>query len=182
MSTNTKKSRKRLPVISLRIIFVIFIVVAVISILEITNVVNIIGRNNHADTKGGTSNVEPLVNNIDYGPPKPEDTITSPEKSSIQNQTTDPLDTNKITVNITRANRNSVGVYIEKLNGGTCTLSIIQAGIEKINKSADVISQTDYSTCEGFDIDSSKLDSSPFTVKITVSFNGRTGVSTQEVN
>lgn len=128
------------------------------------------------------------VNTINYSEPTNQDKAeSSRNKNEITQNMDKPIDVNQssdlpISVTITRANRTIIGVYIEKLPEGTCELSITQKGIEKISMRAKVIAQADYSTCEGFSVESSKLDETPFNVNISVISGNRKGSANQEVN
>lgn len=180
MSNNTKNKKN---ILKNKFVWIIFSILAVVVlfVLEATNSINIVGSNSK-DLVGETTSRPTPSNTIDYDSPKSDDIVVSPEKSS----TTEPkLDNStksgNISVLITTADRSSIGVYIEKISSGACNLSITQSGIEKISMTANVIEQRDYSTCQGFDIDSTKLDSSPFTAKVTINSDTRTGIATKEV-
>lgn len=128
------------------------------------------------------------VNTINYSAPNDQDKAeSSRNKDEIIQNMDKPADINQssgtpISISITRASRTNVNTYIENLAEGTCNLSVTQAGIEKISMSAKIISQASYSTCEGFSLDSNKLDSAPFKVNISVTNGDRVGSASQEVN
>lgn len=174
------KSKKQ----SIVVLAVVVIIASLLVVLGLINKIDVIGNKNTTPSlPPASSDSTPPESKIDYSPAKPEDTVVSPEKNlSAPEETPKPTIDSPISVLITRASRQSVGVYIEKLNEGSCSLSVIQNGSEKISMNAKVIPQKDYSTCEGFEIDSTKLNGSTFTVKVTVSSSGRTGSATQEVN
>jgi len=149
--------------------------------LELTNVINI--RKSPAVTAPTDSAIPQQTNTVDYGPPREEDSVTSPEK--ITTPMPDSKSTNtsaEISVLITRASRSSVGMFIEKIDTGICVLTVTQSGIEKIKMESAVIQERDYSTCQGFDLDSTKLDSTPLTIKLSVISGSRSGSAVQEVN
>ena len=149
--------------------------------LELTNVINL--RKSPVVTAPTDSAIPQQTNTVDYGPPRAEDSVISPEKITTPKPDNKPTDTSaEISVLITRASRSSVGVFIEKIDTGKCILTVTQSGIEKINMESAVIQERDYSTCQGFDLNSTKLDSTPLAIKLSVISGNRSGSATQEVN
>ena len=185
MLKNTKNSSKKILFTKkyVLILALLFMALAFI-ILELTSTINVFDKNGSNDSTTTSLDSNSKTASVDYGPTKPEDVVVSPEKGGIKSEeiNADTGATNEnINVSITRASSESVGIYIEKLISGTCEFTITQSGIVKIAKTASVIPVADYSSCEGFDIDPNILNSTPFTVKVTVKSNGRTGIAIQEV-
>lgn len=162
-------------------LFFVIIVTPLIYLLEITNTINLI--KNSSSTPINQDTTELTTNTVDYGPPRTEDSIVSPEKITTPKPESKPSDTSaEISVLITRASRSSVGVFIEKIDAGKCVLTVTQSGIEKIKMESVVIQERDYSTCQGFDLNPTKLDSTPITIKLSVISGNRSGSAKQEVN
>lgn len=164
------------------IISAILLISLLISIfyLDLSNKIKVF-NNKEDSTQTTNQNYSENVNKVDYGPPKPEDTVISPEKTNKDPKEEVLPKGSPISVLITRANRDSVGVYIEKITEGICELKVTQNGVEKINITAKVIAQSEYSSCEGFRLDSSKLDGSVFKVTVSVTSGDRLGSTSQEV-
>jgi len=176
--TNSKKN-----ILVNKYVWLVFLAILAIAItfLEVSNTTNFIGKKPDDMLNKNSTQASP-TNTVDYGPPKDEDKVISPEKNNAPKTSESTTNTSAdISVVITRANRGSVGVFIEKIDGGTCKLSVMQSGVEKISMTADIFQERDYSTCKGFNFDSSSLDNSPIIIKVTVSSGSRTGMATQEV-
>lgn len=174
------KTNKKRPSIKIKVsVFLLLIALAGFFVAYITNVKK--GNDNNND------NVSNSMNTTNYSEPTELDKAeSSRNKNSVIESMNTPVDEKKspsepISVTITRSSRTNVGVYIEKLAEGKCNLSIIQNGIEKIAMNAKIITQSDYSTCEGFFIDSSRLENTPFTIIVKVSSGDRNGSANQEV-
>lgn len=175
MTNKIKKHKKS------KIIFIIPVILLISFVyLGLSGIINLLNNNDSPQTTN--QNYPENVNKVDYGPPKPEDTVISPEKINTDTREEASSQDSPISVLITRASRESVGVYIEKITEGTCQLRVLQNGTEKINITTKVIAQSEYSSCEGFSLDSSKLDSSAFNVTVNVNSGDRSGSASQEVN
>lgn len=159
--------------------------VVFLALLSLSTVLYVYFRNNRESD--AQEQIAPL-NTINYSAPTDQDKAeSSRNKDEIIQNMDKPADTNQssgipITITITRASRTIVSTYIDKLDEGTCNLSVTQAGVEKISMSAKITSQASYSTCEGFSLDSNKLDNAPFKVNISVTSGDRVGSASQEVN
>lgn len=182
MLKNTKNSSKKgLFTKKYAVVLVLLFVVSLLIGLELMGSINVFGKNSGGVEITSRDDVTKTVS-VDYGPPKPEDSVISPEKSSAT-ETKEQLasQSSELSVLITRASRDSVGVFIEKIDSGICKLSVTQSGIEKISMTAEIIQERDYSTCRGFDLDSTKLDNAPLTVNVSVTSGSRIGAVSQEV-
>lgn len=147
-------------------------------------------RKNTSDTDVTlTDESSELTSRINYSEPSSgeksdskrnkDEVINNMDKPVISEQT----NTNApISISITRATRNIVSAYIERVNEGICSLSIKQNSQVKISMSSKVIALADYSTCEGFSIDSTLLEPTKFIVNLTVTSGSRKGSASQEVN
>ena len=85
----------------------------------------------------------------------------------VQYDGTDPNNAGGITGVITYAD--------QYLNGGNCTLKVLQGGSNVYNATAAVIDSVSTSTCEGFNVPVSSLPSGNVDIIISISSNGKTG-------
>ena len=176
-----KKINKKVLNVPFIALITLSLFIVIIKLYRDAEMFGLNGQQTKKDAPSSDSTSRP--NTVNYEPPKQEDMIISPEKNNTPKPDSPMIDSAAaISVLITRASRSSVGVLIEKINNGKCILTVNQSGLEKVSVESVVVQERDYSTCQGFDLDSSKFASTPITIKVTVSSNGRTGVATQEVN
>ena len=98
---------------------------------------------------------------------------TKPATTS-PNADSPPPQAQNIDLSAKRESNNSVTVFT-KLTGvsnGTCSLSV-QNGSSSYLNSADIIYQTEYSTCAGFSVPIEKLGSGTWNISLTVTSGGQ---------
>ena len=98
----------------------------------------------------------------------------------VQYDGTDPNSAGGITGVITYAGVSGSNLMIrvnidQYLNGGNCTLKVLQGGSNVYNATAAVIDSASTSTCEGFNVPVSSLPSGNIDIIISISSNGKTG-------
>lgn len=112
------------------------------------------------------------------------DQATNPKGSSGSDTPPSPVPGNNgksvVGVTITAANQNNGTVQIRALiaavdTGGTCTLTLSQAGHQTVTKTAGTQNLSSTSTCQGFDIPVSELSTGTWSIAIAYSSSTLTG-------
>jgi|GEM_PF-4357480 len=98
-------------------------------------------------------------------------------KNSTPPATTPSNDT--LTVTFTHISTTSLGVLIQGLVSGTCTLTLTKPGSTTVTMTADTFQSASSSTCQGFNYDATD---GGWTATVTVKTNGgATGSATQAI-
>ena len=97
----------------------------------------------------------------------------TPGAKGSSDTTSTPTNTAKsITMEISRqSNMVIVSTRLYGIASGTCALSITN-GTKSLNKTADVIYESEFSTCAGFSIPISELGNGSWTVQVTANGSG----------
>lgn len=104
---------------------------------------------------------------------------------TTQNSTTTTTTPDTLAVTITAANKNGNTLQIRSLidaviGSGTCSLTLSN-GSSVVTKSASIQAGPNNSTCTGFDVPVSELSTGTWTIKITVTSEGKTGTAQSQV-
>ena len=109
------------------------------------------------------------------------------QKKVKQYEGEDPNKAEELTGAITYAGVNNgvlmIGMNIDQfLSEGNCTLSLMRGGDVIYSADAKIIAEVSTSTCDGFNIPVSGLDSGPTEIVIKLSAGGKTGAIRGEVD
>jgi len=137
---------------------------------------------------GLTKKSETKNQNIDYGPPTPDqiegektaEQQEDPNQSSKNNSSS--LSEKTVNVEITSANQNGSILQIRTIiqfvtNSGNCTLKLTHNN-EVVTRTAGVQSATTYSTCQGFNVPITGMSKGVWDINITYT-NGQYSGSTK---
>ena len=99
----------------------------------------------------------------------------------IQYDGDDPNESNDLTGAITYAGATANNIIIrvnidQYVDGGTCVLKILNGGSVIYQTTANLIADVSTSTCDGFNLPRSVVDSGNFALSIELSSGGKTGV------
>jgi cytoskeletal protein RodZ len=105
------------------------------------------------------------------------DSVPKSNESTVDPKTSENSEISTVPLTITSANQTSdtlrVRVLIQTItSGGSCRLRIISGDKTVVETKSNVQPMSGYTTCMGFDVDTSKLERS--TVKISVDFENST--------
>ena len=139
------------------------------------------------NTPSNPTTVDPTPEPTPTPDPTPEPTTVPEKEKVVQYGGEDPNKSEEVTGVITYLGKNgarfSVRVNIDQyLQGGTCTLYMIQDGVAKYTATANVVDAAATSTCQGFDIPLTELPSGHVNVKISIATSTKSGTITGEAN
>ena len=173
---NKKLFFKRVALVATGLILVLGVTLFT---LEKTHVIDLYHK---STIQSQQANQSRAVNSVDYSKSTnntPDSTINSAKNPSA----TSSSQQNPIEVTITHVGNNSVGVLINNATSGTCTLELSQNGSVVYTTQAPVIQQNTIFTCDGFYIASGNIpNSGNYTVKVTVSLDGKTSSDSSTIN
>ena len=126
-----------------------------------------------AQTEKPSASTEATVNS------GPEPTTTEDPKKQTQNEGSDPNKSKILTGAITRADvtndKLTIRVNIDQyLSGGSCEL-VLENGAKTYRETANITDAASTSTCEGFDIPTSKLAAGTWTINIKLNSGEKEG-------
>lgn len=176
MRIKKKKNRKKLIIISLSILIAIGLAIGGAAMAGFGP----FAKKKEDNKSYNTS--PPTKDQKSAGQAAADDVKASEEKPGDEDT---PKPPSNLVISITSANQMDgmlrIRTMIDKLVQGTCTLSL-KKGSQEITRSADTQALASTATCKGFDIPNSELQSGEWELSITLTANGETASTSQNIS
>jgi hypothetical protein len=163
----------------LLLVALLFIVAITLFVLEKTHVIDLVKQ------PAATNDQPNPTNTVDYSPATTTDSDIS---NQIKQDSSDSqANVQNLQVTLTRATQDEttreliVRALIEGTQSGTCTLELIKDDSAMLTRTASVVQQNNFATCQGFNVLPAEFPSlGEFTVKLTVT-SGASSVSGTQI-
>ena len=166
INNKSKSNTRKILLIFIIILICASIIFTALELFGVTRVINkpIVGNSGQTGTNTNTNNTDTKSNPDINSSPLPDAT------------------SNDISLSTRRENNGNLTILTKLINygDGTCEL-LIKNEADSYKQSAPVIYQSDYSTCEGFNIASNVIPSGTWEITLSVTSKGITNKQTTSV-